>query len=102
MDKRGGPASIYWMTTLCLKTVEELNMANSSESCSSDQQQGTAACRKGVRRQAVYDRLEKGEAIKVTTNFLQHLDTHLLNALVTNVEIPGRYRELELQWGRDI
>ena len=75
-----------------------------SESYSSDQQQGTEACRKEARRQAVYDRgLEKGKAIKVTTNFLQqNLDMHFLNALVSSVEIPGRRRELDQQWSHDI
>jgi len=57
-----------------------------SESCHSDRQQGTAPRRKRARRQAVYDSgLEKGKAVKVTTNFLQqHLNAHLLNALVTS------------------
>lgn len=47
--------------------------------------------------------LEKAEATKVTTSFLQqHLGTHFLNAPVSSVEIPGRCKELEQRWSHDI
>lgn len=73
------------------------------EGCISDQQQGTAAHRTGQQGKQFMKGVEKAEATKVTTSFLQqHLGTHFLNTRVTSVEIPGRCKELEQRWSHDI
>lgn len=105
MDKRGGPAAIYWISLFLEAPCEDVSLKHGTRAVedASLANKRTAGCRR-VRREAAYGRgLEKGKVTKETSNFLQkHLGMHLVNALMMRVDISGRCRELEQQQNHDI
>lgn len=105
VDKRDGPAAVYWMTSLFLEAACEdvpLKHGTQAMKAASLANKRTAGCRR-ARREAAYGRgLEQGKVTKATSSFLQHLDAHLVNAMTTRVDISGRCRELEQQQNHDI